>query len=35
MLASIRATKAGHFLDASLYSSAIKYPGIIWFKSQP
>jgi hypothetical protein len=35
MLASIRVTKAGHFLDASMHSSTIIYPGSIWFKSQP
>jgi len=30
-----RVTKAGHFLDASMCSSTIIYPGSIWFKSQP
>jgi len=35
MLASITVTKAGHFLDAIMYSSTIIYPGSIWFKSQP
>jgi hypothetical protein len=31
MLAIIRVTKAGHFLDAIMYSATIIYPEIIWF----
>ena len=35
MMPSIRVTKAGHCLDAIMYSSTIIYLGSIWFKSQP